>query len=231
VLEIVLRVTAPDRDAWFKRKCSSRKRRGTNLVFSAPSAGQPSSALDDKDRSNLPTERIAALNEREAVLKLFHARLLVTDMWAEYAGIYIGTVILFMGQRTPLYYAHRPFRKHPELLDGGNYTGELVVGTMVQVAIEIVVDTVCVVNEKRRRGLETADAWRRLPSAALAPLALLSLAFATYAGQVRSLYSDSLSNCNLMDVCWCVGNGLLPGGVRESYCLLLYPNSSGLPTK
>lgn len=70
-----------------------------------------------------------------------------------------------------------------------------------------------------------------LPSAALAPLVLFSLAFATYAGQVRSLYSDSLSKCNLMDFCWCVGNGLLPGGERESYCLLLYPNSSGLPTK
>jgi hypothetical protein len=34
---------------------------------------------------------------------------------------------------------------------------------------------------------------------------------------------------NLMDS-WCTGNGLLPGGVRESYCLQLYPNTSGVPS-
>ena len=49
--------------------------------------------------------------------------------------------------------------------------------------------------------------------------------------QYRSLNGgDSVEQCNHGDVCWCVGNGLLPGGVREGYCLLLYLNSSGRPT-
>ena len=53
-LEIVLRLTAPERDAWVKRVlrkfgCAARNRRGTTLVVTssvAPdSQGQPSSAL------------------------------------------------------------------------------------------------------------------------------------------------------------------------------------------
>ena len=126
--------------------------------------------------------------------------------------------------------AFRPYRKHPELLDGGNFSGELMVGTLAQVAIEIITDTVCLVYEKRRRGLEALDVWRKLPSAALAPLVLLSLMFATYAGQVRSWSSDSVTACNFLDLCWCTGHGLLPGGVRESYCMQVSPNTSGVPS-
>jgi hypothetical protein len=230
VLEVVMRVTAVGRDAWIKRRCgrATRERRVTALVISAASQGQPSSALDDKPGST-PSERVAALHERQAVVKQFHARMIVVDMWAEYAGIYIGTVILLLAQRAPMYYAFRPFRKHPELLDGDNYSGELMVGTLVQVAIEIVTDTVCLVYEKRHRGHEALDVWRKLPIA-LAPLVLLSLAFATYVGQVRSLYSDTTDACNFMDMCWCTGHGLQPGGLRESYCMQLYPNSSGVPS-
>ena len=73
--------------------------------------------------------------------------------------------------------------------------------------------------------------WRELPKAALTPIILFALMFATLVGQYRSLNGgDSVEQCNHGDVCWCVGNGLLPGGVREGYCLLLYLNSSGRPT-
>jgi hypothetical protein len=128
-----------------------------------------------------------------------------------------------------LYYPFRPYRKHSALFDGGNYYNELALGTMVQVVIEIITDTVCVVFEVRR-GLQPLSVWRELPKAALTPLILFALMFATYAGQARSLYGDSVHRCNHRDMCWCVGNGLLPGGVREGYCLLRHPNSSGRPT-
>jgi hypothetical protein len=231
VYELVMRVTAVDRDAWVKRRCGRATRRSTTLVCTDASQGQPSSVLVLDEKSGItPCERVAAPHERKTVVKQFHARMLVVDMWAEYAGIYIGTVVLLFGQRMPLYYAFRPFRKHPELLDGGNYSGELMVGTLVQVAIEIITDTFCIVYEKRHRGLDEPDVWRKLPSAALAPLVPLSLMFATCVGQVRSLHSDNPSACNHVDMCWCTGNGLLPGGVRESYCLQLYPNTSGVPS-
>ena len=101
---------------------------------------------------------------------------------------------------------------------------------MVQIVIEIITDTVCLVFEARR-GLTPLALWRELPKAALTPIILFALMFATLAGQYRSLGGgESVDKCNHRDVCWCVGDGLLPGGVREGYCLLLYPNSSGRPT-
>ena len=100
---------------------------------------------------------------------------------------------------------------------------------MVQIVIEIITDTVCLVFEARR-GLAPLAVWRELPKAALTPIILFALMFATMAGQLRSLYGDSAGMCIHRDLCWCVGDFLLPGGVREGYCLLLYPNSSGRPT-
>jgi hypothetical protein len=244
VLEVVLRLTAPERDAWIKRVSrkfcrAARVRRGTTLVISSVvpySQSQPSSVLAKSFSAKSfalrrpdASERVAAAHERHAVVKQFHARMLLVDMWAEYAGICIGTVVLFLGQSNSLYYAFRPFRKHPELFDRGNYYGELAVGTMVMVAIEIITDTICIVFETRR-GLHPLAVWRELPKLALTPIVFCALIFATLAGQQRSVFSDHLELCNHRDMCWCVGNGLFPGGVRESYCLLLYPNSSGLPT-
>ena len=115
VLEVVMRLTAPERDAWVKRVsrrfgCGTRERRGTTLVVTsvAPaSQGQPSSALGKT------SERIAAADERDAVIKQFRARMILVEMWAEFAGILIGSLVLFLGQRMPLFYSFRPYRKHP----------------------------------------------------------------------------------------------------------------------
>jgi len=242
-LEIVLRLTAPERDAWVKRVsrrfcCGTRERRGTTLVVTsvAPaSQGQPSSALakslsgtSSALHRSKTSERIAAADERDAVVKQFRARMILVDMWSEFAGIYIGSLVLFLGQSLPLFYPFRLYRKYPELFDGGNYYGVLAVGTVVQIVIEIITDTVCLVFEARR-GLAPLAVWRELPKAALTPIILFALMFATLAGQYRSVLGDSVDQCNHRDVCWCVGDGLLPGGVREGYCLLLYPNSSGVP--
>jgi hypothetical protein len=154
--------------------------------------------------------------------------MILADMWAEYAGIYTGAIGLFLGQRSPLHCPYRPFRKYPELYDGGNYYGELALGTALQVAIEIITDTLCVLLEARR-GLEPFAVWRELPKAALTPIVLYALYYAALAGGPDA-FSAIHWTCNHRDMCWCVGNGLQPRGVREGYCLLLYPNSSGVPT-
>jgi hypothetical protein len=243
VLEIALRLTAPKRDAWVKRVlyrifcCAARRRRATTLIVVAPGSqgqavsvlGDSSSATKSPHRDTVTFERVAAAHERDAIVKQFHARMLVADMWAECAGIYISSVVLFLGQSNALYYPFRPFRKYPQLFDGGNYYGELAVGTLMQIVIEIITDTVCLVFETRR-GLEPIAAWRELPKAALAPIVLFALIYATYGGMARSLLGgDSVSECNHRDLCWCLGKSVLPDSVREGYCLLLYPNSSGRP--
>ena len=194
VLEIVLRLTAPERDAWVKRVSSrfcfaSRRRRATTLVVTstAPeSEGQTSSILAKSISAatfNLrradASERVATAQERHAIVKQFRARMILVDMWAELAGILIGSLVLFLGQSLPLYYTFRPYRKHPVLFDGGNYYAELAFGTMVQIAIEILTDTVCLVFETRR-GLQPLTVWRELPKAALTPVILFALIYATF---------------------------------------------------
>ena len=128
VLEVVLRLTAPERDAWINgsrassavqlacdaapRSSSHRSsltRRASHRAFLAKSFSAKSFTLRRPDAS----ERVAAAHERYAVVKQFHARMILVDMWAEYAGIYIGSLVLFLGQRMPLFYSFRPYRKHP----------------------------------------------------------------------------------------------------------------------
>ncbi len=114
---VVLRLTAPERDGWIKRVltkfcCAARVRRGTTLMISSvvpSSQSQPSSVLAKSFsvksfalRRPDASERVAAAHERDAVVKQFHARMILVDMWAEYAGIYIGTVVLLLVQSNSL---------------------------------------------------------------------------------------------------------------------------------
>jgi hypothetical protein len=55
---------------------------------------------------------------------------------------------------------------------------------MVQIVIEIITDTVCLVFEARR-GLAPLAVWRELPKAALTPIILFALMVATLAGQYK----------------------------------------------
>ena len=113
VLEVVLRLTASERDAWIKRVLrrfayGTRKRRGTTLVVTSSVApvshGQPSSALakpfsaaSSALHRSEASERAAAAHERHVVIKQFHARMILADVWAELADIYIGSLLLFLG--------------------------------------------------------------------------------------------------------------------------------------
>ena len=56
--------------------------------------------------------------------------MVLVDVWSEYAG-------------TIVYKHFRPFRKHTELFDGGNWYRELALVSAGQLAIEIVTDTTC----------------------------------------------------------------------------------------
>jgi hypothetical protein len=95
VLEIVLRLTAPERDAWVKgvsRRfgCGNRRRRATTLVVTSVipgSHGQHSSVLaksfsgtSSALHRSKTSERIAAADERDVVVKQFHARMILVDM-------------------------------------------------------------------------------------------------------------------------------------------------------
>ncbi len=253
VLEVAMRLTGPERHEWTKnatrrclRSCSGRGgRRGTRLVFSEAVLGDPQAGASSKASSVLPNSphslalalppraapqsrvverRAVSAQERLLVVRQFHARVMLVDMWAEYMGMFLGTMALALSQHYVLYHPFRPYRKYPELFDGDSarFFADLVEGLAVQVVIEILTDAFCVFI-LRRRGLDAWAAWTRLPLLALAPLVSFGMLFAAYSGQYRSLFADNLAPCNHQDMCDCVGHGLLPGGVRESYCAIIYP--------
>jgi hypothetical protein len=248
VLEVVLRCTAPERGMWTKRHLhklatacrgeKSRDRRATALVVVHPAPmssaqsrpGKAERTFIELARQGLqPTPvRIAEEHERRAVILRFNARMILLDMFGEYSGILIGSLILFMGQHNVMRYPFRPYRMHPNLFDGGNFYGELLAGTVVQMVIEVVTDTVCLLYEGRR-GLDPLAVWRDLPRGALFPVVFAGMLYSTLAGTLRTAYGDSLVKCVHTDMCGCVGRGLLPGGVREAYCMMIYANTSGLP--
>ncbi len=233
--EIVARITAPERDQWVKGKLrklrklccwrsSKGQRRSTVLVVSsvqvAPSSpGKPSLAKQ---------ERQAEEHERLAVLRDFRSRMILVDIFAEYAGILTGTVVLWCGSWNPLAYPFRPFRKYPQLFDEESIALELVSLMAMQLLIEIVTDTVCIVYETRR-GLDPLAVWTGLSKKTLLPFVVYAIFFASYGGQVRSILGDRFNACWSRDFCWCINNGLLPGGVREAYCLLVHNATAGLP--
>ncbi len=80
-----------------------------------------------------------------------------------------------------------------------------------------------------RKGRDVLGVWRSLRFTRIGPIVFFAIYLASFLGQFRSLYGDNFSNCYNVDMCNCVGNGLLPGSVRELYCMRLYSNSSGVP--
>ncbi len=246
VLEVALRLTSHQRNEWAKnamRRClrsgSGRgERRTTRLVFAEPVHGDPQAGASSKASSVLDpqsrvVERLAVRpQERLLVGRRFHESVVLIEMWAEYIGMFMGSMALALSHHYVLYRPFRPYRKYPELFDGDSakFFADLVQDTAMQVGIEILTDTFCVFF-MRRRGLDLWAARTRLPrlrQALLvrAPLVGYGMLFASYSGQFRSLFADNLAPCNHQDMCACVGRGLLPGGVRESYCAIIYPNIS-----
>ncbi len=142
--------------------------------------------------------------------------------------MFIATMYLIRYQSDVLAVPIPAFRKQPELFDGITVDSAIWQSLAVQLIFELITDMVCVVFEARR-GLNPVAVWRRLPKAQLLPAFLLMSAYATLAGTFRVIYGDYLDGCVNKDMCYCVNNGLRPDGVREVYCQLLYPNTSGVP--
>ena len=142
--------------------------------------------------------------------------------------MFIATMYLIRYQSDVLAVPIPAFRKQPGIFDGITQSREIWQSLAVQLIFELITDTVCVVAEARR-GLDPVAVWRRLPKAQLLPAFLLMSVCANIGGAYRVFYGDNLDGCVNKDMCYCVNNGLRPDGVREAYCQLLYPNSSGVP--
>jgi hypothetical protein len=142
--------------------------------------------------------------------------------------MFMTTALLLHYQSDVLAFPIQAFHQQPELFDGIIESRRIWQSLAVQLLFEIISDTVCTYFEARR-GLNPIAVWRNLPKAQLCAGFMLMSIFGYIGGAYRTSYGDSLDECVNEDMCFCINNGLRPGGVREAYCLLLYPNSSGVP--
>jgi hypothetical protein len=144
------------------------------------------------------------------------------------AGILISAIVLWQGMQNPLMLPYGPLRNHPEIFFGQDFLAELGSITAQQLGAELLTDTLCLLFEQHR-GYDVLEVWHSLPKTAMLPFLVAAFALGSIAGTYRSLLSDNFAACNHHDFCLCMDNGLLRGGVREQYCLIIYANSSGHP--
>jgi hypothetical protein len=89
-LEVVIRVTALERDAWFKscaRRCRGWAGRGARRSTKiAASAATPTIAHPDAPAALSKQQHPGPIGERRAVVSEFHSRVILTEMVSEYAG-------------------------------------------------------------------------------------------------------------------------------------------------
>jgi hypothetical protein len=142
--------------------------------------------------------------------------------------MFITAYLLLRYQTDVLVYPIQAFQQDLKLFDGIIESGPIWQSLAVQVFFEIITDTVCTFYETRG-GLNPVAVWRRLPKAQLCAGFMLMSVFGYIGGVFRTTQGDNMAACTNKDMCCCVNNGLRPQGVREAYCLLLYPNSSGAP--
>jgi hypothetical protein len=152
-----------------------------------------------------------------------------TYRFVDVKGMIVATMLLLFFQSDVLAFPIPAFRNKPELLDGVSQSHEVWRSLAVQLTLELISDTVCVIFEARR-GLNPVAVWRALPKAPLLPVFMIMSAYATLAGSFRVLSAGTFDACENRDMCYCLNNGMRPDGIHEAYCRLLYPNTSGLPS-
>ncbi len=92
---------------------------------------------------------------------------------------------------------------------------------------EILVDVICTYHE---RLTDPRIAWEAFFNDRKSFIFLYAFASLVGGGLANVVVSNSgsFSACTGRDMCYCVNNGLVENGVRETYCKLIYPNSSGM---
>ncbi len=203
-LEIVLRLTHQSRDAWLTNLSKRRIRRvSTKLVLSDVNA-MSSYCRDEKNEP--PTKRPEAKNR-------FYALVILSEMMAEYVGIVVSIFQIWYWKRAPLVSPYPWFatQRLNEPID----VSRLFWFACLQFACEVAVDTVCIKFEK----YDTSSVKIRWH------LFFLPCFLGSLAAQILVLHGDSYDVCrDGLDFCYCVNNGLVKHGVRETYCKLIYPH-------
>ena len=216
LLEIALRLTVRQRDELLgslkqcvcKRK--TRERRRTKVVSLTKTLKLSSLQLQLSSSEH---------EERNEAKNAFYSLLIISDMMAEYTGIVLSslTVVVYRNRRlfVPLpIYASQALNEPFE-------TTSVLVYLGLQIFGELLVDSVCLYHEEKKSSVNSGKVWKGLYKRSF----FLMYIFATgygYCCAFAIVYgSDSFSKCMGKNMCCCVNNGLVEGGVFDAYCALL----------
>jgi hypothetical protein len=220
LLEISLRLTVRQRDT-FMKKVLKRYRRGGKRVRQGTKVVSLHTSAFNKSKTILDTATDAGVTTDDAQ-GAFYSMVILTEMMAEYTGIFIACFDIAFWKDHVLY---APFQYYTSVpLDSPQNLTPLFVSAVMQWFAEILVDVICTYHERRTNPF---IAWEALYSF---PKSFTFLyAFASFVGGELAvtivLVSDSFSACTGRDMCYCVNNGLMVRGVRETYCKMLYPDA------
>lgn len=217
-----MRLTVRQRDGFVKkilqRRRGVRKRRGTKVLSLNVSTFNisPKTILDT-------TKEVDTADDAQ---RAFYSMVMLTEMMAEYSGIVVACFLIAFWRDHVLLIPFQYYTSVP--LDSPQNLTPLFVSAVMQWFAEIVVDVICTYHERRT---DKFIAWEALFSYRKSFTFLYAFASVVGGGLAVVIIQkgDSFSACTGRDMCYCVNNGFVENGVRETYCKLIYPNSSGLP--
>jgi hypothetical protein len=234
-LELVLRLTLYERGKMLKKAVLFVKQRcfGRN----SQKAHHRATVLDESHLTKVAPAAVLANQltvrrhfvqgeQEEATQKLatrdFVSMVILMDMMAEYVGIFASFIYLVAYVDKPVsapypWYIEQVFE--PSKAD---FTS-LIYSTALQLVMELLVDSVCLYFDRRTDPLSI---WKSLDKRKFVPLFMLASWYGTLLADMAFKWGDDLTKCWGTDMCFCVKNGLLQGGVREAYCLKIYPNAT-----
>ena len=154
----------------------------------------------------------------------FYALTIVTEMLAEYTGIAISCFYIAFWNDKPIYHPFQYYAKST-LVGTTPNLAPLFYNAAMQLVCEVFVDSFCMYYERR---LDHWRSWKMITQNLKIFMSIYN--FAVLVGATLAtwmvIHSDDLALCKGKDVCFCVNNGLVIGGVIEAYCKRIYPNGT-----
>lgn len=228
LVEIFLRLTLQTREEWittYTRQCMGQQnRRGTVTVVPSSAASftlTSITAFAKRGATSLPSHMNSAILNSAKAKVAFYSTLVQMDMISEYVGIIVSCCLIIYWKKAPLFYPFQEYRQHILTKDTNPDSTNLLLFCVLSLVTEVGVDTICVVFE---RGTDPYAVWKTMNKRRFIPLLVTALNYAACLAFGFLMAGDDYLYCYGKNLCYCVNHGLQPGGVRDTYCKVMYPN-------
>ncbi len=210
LLEVVLRLTHERRDRMVRDSFSRHmiKRKATRLAY----------MIHPELSSNVLAQSQVSVVDRGTAQRQFYSLLIMVEMMAEYVGIFSSCLLFVCWKHAPLVVPQAPYAT--QALDEDIDASRVVWFSVIQFLFEVCVDNVCINFEH----YDTKTMYKNVSNKRhFFFFFALSTYYGTYLAHAFIRVQDNFQACQDQDMCYCVNNGLVKKGVREAYCMLIYP--------